>query len=96
MERDRVYIPKTLSQITQSGVDVHNLISDSPLTNFVQVWEFIRNFLFIILKIFIMLLVGWPFYLATNAWSHTYSRRANHFEPSSPIFKSSQVHFMII
>lgn len=81
MERDQVYVPKTWEQITLN-VDVHNLVSDSPLVNFLQ--------------IFIMLLVGWPFYLATNAWSQDHGKRANHFEPWSPIFKNTQFWDVVV
>jgi len=33
--------------------------------------------------------VGWPGYLILNASGQDYGRRTNHFEPDSPIFKSS-------
>jgi len=81
MDRDQVYVPKTWEQIT-SNVDVHNLVSDSPLVSFLQ--------------IVIMLAVGWPFYLATNAWSQDHGgKRANHFEPTSPIFKSTHFYEIV-
>jgi len=76
MGKDQVYVPKTKHQVTSSLDDVHNAISDSPIVVFFQ--------------IFIMLFLGWPFYLAINAWGQDYGRRANHFEPSSPMFKPSQ------
>jgi len=75
MEKDQVYVPRTWSQLTKNS-DVHHWFSDSPLANMIQ--------------IFITLTVGWPFYLATNAWSQEHTRRANHFEPDSPMFKSEQ------
>lgn len=89
MERDQVYVPKTWEQIT-TNVDVHTLVTDSPLVNFLQVRKSI--FSSKIKKIFVMLLVGWPFYLATNAWGQDFGKRANHFEPWSPIFKPSHVN----
>jgi len=76
MERDQVYVPKTLSQVTSGKNDIHNAIADSPLAATIQ--------------IVVMLLVGWPFYLATNAWGQDYKKRTNHFEPSAPMFKPSQ------
>jgi omega-6 fatty acid desaturase (delta-12 desaturase) len=36
-----------------------------------------------------MLLGGWPGYLFFNVASQNYQRRANHFEPSSPLFRPS-------
>lgn len=75
MEKDQVYVPKTWAQLTRNN-DVHHLVTDSPLVNLVQ--------------IVVMLTVGWPFYLATNAWSQEHPRRANHFEPESPMFKPEQ------
>jgi len=81
MDRDQVYVPKTHSQITVSnGEDLHNLVSDAPLVNLMQ--------------IVLMLLVGWPAYLVMNAWGQNYGKRTNHFEPSSPIFKKE--HFLQI
>jgi len=77
MDRDQVYVPKTYEQVTgESSDDVHNAISDSPLVN--------------LLQIVILLTVGWPFYLITNAWGQNYGRRTNHFEPSAPMFKPNQ------
>eukprot|EP01114_Cavostelium_apophysatum_P013822 TRINITY_DN343_c0_g1_i1.p1 TRINITY_DN343_c0_g1~~TRINITY_DN343_c0_g1_i1.p1 ORF type:complete len:401 (+),score=91.35 TRINITY_DN343_c0_g1_i1:76-1278(+) len=76
MSRDQVYVPKLFKQVANGQDDVHNAIAESPLVNLIQ--------------IVIMLTVGWPFYLATNAWGQDYGRRANHFEPSAPMFKSSQ------
>jgi len=80
MDRDQVYVPKTLNDLTQ-GDDLHDLVSDSPLVNLVQ--------------IVLLLTVGWPAYLFFNVWSQKHSKRANHFEPSSPLFKPSQ-HLDII
>jgi len=76
MDRDQVYVPKTARQITGDGENIHNAISDSPLASLIQ--------------IVLLLTVGWPFYLATNAWGQNYKRRTNHFEPSAPMFKPSQ------
>jgi len=82
MERDQVYVPKTYQQVTGKLDDVHNAISDSPLVCLIQ--------------IVILLTVGWPFYLATNAWGQDYGRRTNHFEPSAPMFKPNQKWEVII
>lgn len=75
MSRDQVYVPKVRSQVDVGKNDVHNAIADSPIIAITQ--------------ILIMLFLGWPFYIATNAWGQNYGRRTNHFEPSSPIFKPS-------
>jgi len=37
--------------------------------------------------IFVTVTFGWPAYLVANVSGQSYDRRANHFEPSSPIFK---------
>lgn len=41
-------------------------------------------------EIAIMLFVGWPGYLILNVTGQNYGRRANHFEPRSPIFRPFQ------
>jgi len=79
MSKDQVYVPKTHSQVTGvtsiSDTVAHDTIADTPLVAFFQ--------------IVLLLTLGWPFYLVTNAWSQNHGRRANHFEPSSPMFKPS-------
>jgi len=82
MDRDQVYVPKTASQVTSSKEDIHNAIADSPLMSLFQ--------------IVVMLVLGWPFYLAINAWGQSYGRRTNHFEPSAPMFKPSQKFDVLI
>jgi len=82
MDRDQVYVPKTASQVTSSKEDIHNAIADSPLMSLFQ--------------IVVMLVLGWPFYLAINAWGQSYGRRTNHFEPSAPMFKPSQKFEVLI
>jgi len=61
----------------------HSLWEDTPLMN---LW-----------KTLVMVTFGWPFYLMFNVLSQKFpGRRANHFEPSSPLFKESQrVEIMI-
>jgi len=81
MERDQVFVPKVFSQIS-GGEDVHNVIAESPLAA--------------LLQIVLMLTLGWPFYLASNAWGQNYGRRTNHFEPSAPMFKPDQKYEIII
>jgi len=76
MSRDSVYVPKTISDLTQGEGDVHHIISESPLVNFIQIVA--------------LLTVGWPAYLLFNVWSQKHKQRANHFEPASPLFKSDQ------
>jgi len=76
MDRDQVYIPKLKSMVTKPNPGIHEAVSDSPLVN--------------IFQIFLLLTIGWPFYLATNAWGQDYGRRVSHFEPSAPMFKKTQ------
>lgn len=40
--------------------------------------------------LFVSLFVGWQLYISTNAWGQDYGKRANHFDPRSPMFKPSQ------
>ena len=40
--------------------------------------------------IVIMWTLGWPMYLAANVTGQKYNRRANHFEPSSPLYRPSE------
>jgi len=80
MDKDQVFVPKTLSKIRAQG-DIHDLVSDSPLVSLVQLG--------------LMLLFGWPFYLAKNSWGQNYERRTNHFEPSSPVFKPEHRFYII-
>jgi len=72
MQRDTVYVPITFKDVSGTQ-DVHTAIADSPLGNLVQ--------------ILVMLIFGWPIYLAINAWGQKYDRRASHLEPSAPFFK---------
>jgi len=82
MERDQVFVPKTRTQVVGQEKDVHNVIAESPLAALIQ--------------IVVMLTLGWPFYLATNAWGQDFGRRANHFEPSAPMFKPTQKFEVLI
>lgn len=40
-------------------------------------------------------IVGWPLYLICNTTGQKYNRRANHFEPSSPLFRAAEGHFIV-
>eukprot|EP01099_Mayorella_cantabrigiensis_P001172 TRINITY_DN1491_c0_g1_i1.p1 TRINITY_DN1491_c0_g1~~TRINITY_DN1491_c0_g1_i1.p1 ORF type:complete len:376 (+),score=46.68 TRINITY_DN1491_c0_g1_i1:43-1128(+) len=79
-ERDQPFIPKTRSEVTHPVL--MKVVEETPL------WTFI----FIGTK----LLLGFPLYLLMNSSSHTHSRRTNHFEPSSPIFKPKHVWDIIV
>jgi len=77
MTRDQVFVPKTSTQVHGNGPeDVHNVIAESPIAVFMQ--------------IFITVTIGWPFYLATNAWGQDYGRHTSHFNPNSAMFKPDQ------
>lgn len=43
-----------------------------------------------------MFLVGWPAHLLVNASGQNYGRRANHFEPSSPLFEPEDASNIIV
>lgn len=43
-----------------------------------------------------MLTLGWPVYLMNNAAGQVYPVRANHFEPSSPLFKRSDAVDIVV
>jgi len=81
LDKDQVYVPKTKSAVMNSD-DIHTTISESPLVN--------------LLQIFMMLLVGFPAYLATNAFGQDYGKRTNHFEVASPIFKPEQRKLIVL
>lgn len=44
----------------------------------------------------VMFLLGWPGYLLLNVASQKYDRRANHFEPSSPLFRKEDAHDIVV
>lgn len=39
--------------------------------------------------------IGWPLYLTLNMTGQKYGRRANHFEPSSPLYRASEGNFIL-
>ena len=43
-----------------------------------------------LIKIVVMLTLGWPGYLFANLSGQTYAKRANHFEPTSPLFRVAE------
>ncbi|EPY28965.1 omega-6 fatty acid desaturase (delta-12 desaturase) [Angomonas deanei] len=45
---------------------------------------------------FVMFFFGWPAYLLFNVASQDYGRRANHFEPSSPLFRPEDAEDIIV
>eukprot|EP00199_Chlamydomonas_sp_CCMP681_P001620 CAMPEP_0119106356 /NCGR_PEP_ID=MMETSP1180-20130426/4067_1 /TAXON_ID=3052 ORGANISM="Chlamydomonas cf sp, Strain CCMP681" /NCGR_SAMPLE_ID=MMETSP1180 /ASSEMBLY_ACC=CAM_ASM_000741 /LENGTH=364 /DNA_ID=CAMNT_0007091673 /DNA_START=27 /DNA_END=1121 /DNA_ORIENTATION=- len=55
-----------------------------------KVTAYTRSPLWKAVRISTMQLLGWPLYLAFNATGRVYDRWANHFDPSSPIFKGSR------
>lgn len=44
----------------------------------------------------VMFLFGWPAYLLFNVASQDYGRRANHFEPSSPLFRPEDARDIVV
>jgi len=71
MERDQVFVPAVRSKAESQGLQ--EVLEESPLWS---LWT-----------LFVMSTMGWPGYLLFNVSGQEYSRRANHFEPDSPIFK---------
>jgi len=59
----------------------NDFFNDIPILNFFQ--------------LLMMWIVGWPGYLLFNVASQEYSRRANHFEPGSPLFKDRDRHLIV-
>jgi len=45
---------------------------------------------------FLTVTVGWWLYLTTNATGQDYGRRANHYEPSSPLFKPKHFNDVVV
>ncbi|GET92084.1 fatty acid desaturase, putative [Leishmania tarentolae] len=52
--------------------------------------------LVMVTNMLIMFIFGWPGYLLFNVASQEYSRRVNHFEPSSPLFRKEDAHDIIL
>ncbi|KPI86589.1 putative fatty acid desaturase [Leptomonas seymouri] len=61
---------------------VIDLVEESPL---MMLWGMVVQFLF-----------GWPAYLLANVASQEYGRRANHFEPSSPLFRKEDAPDIVL
>ncbi|KAL7697634.1 Fatty acid desaturase [Lotmaria passim] len=61
---------------------VIDLVEETPLA---MLWGMLVMFLF-----------GWPMYLLTNVASQDYGRRANHFEPSSPLFRKEDAPDIVL
>ncbi|CAC9535153.1 delta-12 fatty acid desaturase [Leishmania infantum JPCM5] len=52
--------------------------------------------LVMVTNMLIMFIFGWPGYLLFNVASQDYGRRANHFEPSSPLFRKEDAHDIVL
>jgi omega-6 fatty acid desaturase / acyl-lipid omega-6 desaturase (Delta-12 desaturase) len=59
--------------VPQAHESFADIVQDSPIAS--------------VVKIIVMVTLGWPAYLLANLAGQKYDRRANHFEPSSPLFK---------
>lgn len=59
-----------------------DFLNDIPVFNFLQ--------------LIMMWVVGWPGYLLFNVASQEHSRRANHFEPGSPLFEERHRSYIIL
>lgn len=57
-------------------------VVDKPLKEAVE-----ESPLATLIGILLMWTIGWPLYLLFNSTGQKYSRRTNHFEPSSPLFR---------
>jgi len=60
----------------------NHILNDTPIFSFFQ--------------LLIMWTVGWPGYLLLNVQSQKQSRRANHFEPDSPLFEEKDRSVIIL
>lgn len=61
---------------------VYEMVEEAPL---VTLYDMLLTFT-----------VGWPGYLLLNVASQDYGRRANHFEPSSPLFRPEERRDVVI
>jgi len=77
MNRDQVFVPKTHSQVhSGQSESLSTVIAESP---FIVIYQMI-----------VCAVLGWPLYLATNAWGQDYGQNTSHFNPNSKMFKPSQ------
>jgi len=60
----------------------NDFFNDTPLLNFLQ--------------LLMMWFIGWPGYLLFNVASQEHSRRANHFEPNSPLFEEKHRPLIVV
>ncbi|ESK86228.1 delta-12 fatty acid desaturase [Moniliophthora roreri MCA 2997] len=83
VERDENYVPRVRSDLglppkaVAKVSDYHELFEETPL--------------YTLLRMLIMQLLGWHYYLVANAMgSPRYPPGTNHFSPSSPLFKERE------
>jgi len=67
---------------TNSSVNHHDKYEDVPIVLF---W-----------RLLITSVLGWPAYLSFNVVAQKYKTRANHFEPSSPLFNDKQRFYILV
>lgn len=97
MSRDQVFIPRTEAFAAEHRNNVkrtHRLLQalgwsttkfDAGVARADEILEDAP--LYVLANLIVQQLVGWPLYIVSNASGQDYGRRANHFEPSSPIFE---------
>jgi omega-6 fatty acid desaturase (delta-12 desaturase) len=69
-------------KVASSAAAAKEAISESPIAS--------------VITIIVMLTVGWPGYLFFNMTGQKYDRRANHFEPFSPLFRGTERSAVVI
>jgi len=74
LDQDTVFVPEKVTD--EKEYAAREALSESPVVS--------------LLYIVVMLTLGWPGYLLANMTGQKYERRANHFEPTSPLFRVTE------
>ncbi|KZT42520.1 delta-12 fatty acid desaturase [Sistotremastrum suecicum HHB10207 ss-3] len=90
LENDENYVPKTRQRVGLPPA------STARRTDYADIFE--ETPLFTLFRVFVMQAVGWWMYLSFNTLgSPKYPEwTTNHFQPSSPLFKDTQAHLVIL
>jgi len=89
--KDQVFVPynrknwlrnKGVSAEDYDAMKDHSAFEDAPL--------------YVVLRIGLMLLLGWPLYLITNATGQDHGKWTNHFFPSADIFASRDYWYVVL
>jgi len=80
-EMDTVFVPEKVEPDADRMHAIREAVSESPIVSLGYM--------------FLTFTLGWPLYLTMNMTGQKYSERANHFEPTSPLFRNSEGHFIV-